>query len=121
MSGWKGPNKARYKPKERVALAIVRLSRDRWLSPLEIKGLEARFFTADGRGTWSGGTWRSLGYSNIWSECRAIGMLRGRPPVFCGDPGYGDLVEVLGARKKWKPLQAEMCILNFKLKQKVNR
>jgi hypothetical protein len=79
-------------PTDRVVRAMARLSRDRWLSAEEVRDLVCRLSRCV--------TWTPMySWRRIPGECFVIGMLRGEPPAYVGDPKYGAFLKLLCDKK----------------------
>lgn len=94
--------------------ALARLSRDRWLSPLEVLRLSVKFAGLAGSGNPSWTASRALP-----DMVQAVGMLRGEALCNQWDSGRGVLAErlqILSKRKDGLAL-CELEALSFVLKQ----
>lgn len=98
------------KPSYRVALALRRLSRDRWLSGEEASDLCFRLSQCA-----SPRSWPNVAKAAMCGECEFIGMYHGEPPTYHFDPNYGDVYRALSGVKRKKDASVELMILNFKL------
>lgn len=106
----KRPNRS-WRGVERVRAALKRLSRDRWLSPDEVrkKALALAWYC-------SGRPHRTVDYA-LPAECNVIGMLRGEPPAYRLEDDYMDFFKALHGLKRDSGAKAELIILNLTIKR----
>lgn len=82
------------KPVARVAMAMARISRDKWLHPVEVRNCgESLSSCASKHSMW-------VMAKAIPHECLEVGMLRGLPPAFEFEPHYREAADAL---RKTKP------------------
>lgn len=103
-------------PEQRVRAALKRVSRDKYLTAVEVATLCGRFLNCalrqyDGFGSFS--------FSRCMPRpCDVFGMLRGQPPCQPYDDGRGILLDRLDAicKRKNRGAAAEFEILRFQLR-----
>lgn len=109
----KRPNRS-WKAVERIRAALKRISRDKWLSPDEIRGMALHM----ARLCSSNPTWTAS--HAIPMECEAIGMLKGEPPAWRWEDDYKTYFSALHGLNRDSGAKAELIILNLTIKRLSN-
>lgn len=105
---------------QRIMSALCRLSRERWILPLELSGLALRLAKCCSSNPH--GTVASLMNKGILpKECiYAVGMLNGEPPLYTGQSGYADLVALTTKLQRRRGLSGtnEIALLELLTKER---
>ena len=96
------------KPSHRLARAMSRLSRNRWLHPDEVKKI-SRNLASSMSGSPSNVIKAAFAYT-----CEFVGMIDGEPPFYPTEYGYLDFLKWIEKGNKRTP--SELVILKLKLK-----
>ena len=100
-------------PQVRLRAAMTRCSRDRWLSPEDVRTLAYSFAKCVSNNT----IWTAEFYMKSVPGCEAVGMIRGTTPFPLGSPSYLRFLEVLRNKNKRKLKTVEEEILRITLKE----
>lgn len=104
---WFGMPKWQRRPSDRVGAALRRLSRDRWLAPMEVRRTALALASCCSHNPpWTAKRW-------LESDFAQVGMALGEPPLSRFDDGYRELVRIVAAVKRWDRLDGEVAVINF--------
>ncbi len=110
------PSICKYKtlsPSNRVANALERITKYKWICGDDIKKICERFsiIACDGRRI------ASVIKAAMAGECKVVGMYQGEPPVYSWHEDYRAVVTALRGKKNRNDASVELLILKFKLRR----
>ena len=104
------PNRS-WRPVLRVRAALTRLSRDKWLSPTDVRNAAIRLaLHCSNNPTWTADRATP-------GACHVVGMLKGEPPATPQDPDYKQFLKTLNGAKRDEGAKAELLLLNLTIKR----
>lgn len=100
------------RPSWRVNRAMRRISRDRWISGLEVRRIGYALASC------SSGSPASVVKYSYAAECEVVGMIRGMPPAFVFEPHYPLVLDAVRKNEKRGSAFIELALLRTVIQMK---